>query len=105
MKTVTTSKDKEKYGLKLKADLDFQRLGRRLKQDFKKVQEAIKCMFPPTLTLLEHQKDKEIYELYIQGVPKECPGHIWCVNDNLIHAHIYRLPQVGFATFFYWFKM
>ena len=42
MKTVTASGDKEKYGLKLKADLDFQRLGRRLKQDFKKVQEAIK---------------------------------------------------------------
>jgi len=46
VKTVTTSKDKEKYGLKLKADLDFQRLGRRLKQDFKKVQEAIKCNVP-----------------------------------------------------------
>lgn len=42
MKKVTTSKDKEKYGLKLKADLDFQRLGKRLKQDFKKVQQAIK---------------------------------------------------------------
>ena len=44
VKQVTTTKDKEKYGLKLKADLDFQRLGRRLKQDFKKVQEAIKSM-------------------------------------------------------------
>lgn len=45
MKVVTASKDKEKYGLKLKADLDFQRLGRRLKEDFKKVQEAIKSKF------------------------------------------------------------
>ena len=44
VKQVTTSKDKEKYGLRLKADLDFQRLGRRLKQDFKKVQAAIKCI-------------------------------------------------------------
>ena len=42
VKIVTTSNDKEKYGLKLKADLDFQRLGKRLKQDFKKVQKAIK---------------------------------------------------------------
>ena len=42
MKTVTTSSDKEKYGLKLKADLVFARLGQRLKQDFKKVQQAIK---------------------------------------------------------------
>jgi len=44
VKHVTTSKEKEKYGLKLKADLDFQRLGRRLKQDFKKVQAAIKIV-------------------------------------------------------------
>jgi len=42
VKAVTTSSDKEKYGLKLKADLVFQRLGQRLKQDFKKVQQAIK---------------------------------------------------------------
>ena len=40
---------------------------------------------------------------FIQGVPKICPGHIWCVNDNLNYAHLHRLPQVGFATFFYWF--
>ena len=51
VKQVTTSKDKEKYGLRLKADLDFQRLGRRLKQDFKKVQEAIKCEFPSVFYL------------------------------------------------------
>ncbi|XP_065669203.1 isoleucine--tRNA ligase, cytoplasmic isoform X2 [Hydra vulgaris] len=41
VKLVTTSNDKELYGLRLKADLDFQALGKRLKQDFKKVQEAI----------------------------------------------------------------
>jgi len=44
VKVVTTSNDKEKYGLTLKADLDFQRLGKRLNKDFKKVQEAIKVV-------------------------------------------------------------
>ena len=38
--------------------------------------------------------------ILIQGVPKKCPGHIWYVNDNLIYAHLHRLPHVGFATFF-----
>ena len=37
----------------------------------------------------------------IQAVPKKCPGHIWYVNDNLIYAHLYRLPHVGFATLFF----
>lgn len=68
LKQVTTSKDKEKYGLKLKADLDFQRLGRRLKQDFKKVQEAIKTVSEDELkafqnsgilTVAGHQLDKD----------------------------------------------
>jgi len=54
VKTVTTSNDKEKYGLKLKADLVFQRVGQRLKQDFKKVMEAIKTV--PEEDLKEFQK-------------------------------------------------
>lgn len=44
VKVLTTSSDKEKYGLKLKADLSYQRLGQRLKQDFRKVQEAVKTV-------------------------------------------------------------
>eukprot|EP00794_Sanderia_malayensis_P007539 gene7540-8376_t len=42
VKKLTISSDKEKYGLKLRADADFQILGRRLKGDFKKVLEALK---------------------------------------------------------------
>ena len=37
---------------------------------------------------------------YIQGVSKKYPAHIFYVNDNLIYAHLQRLPHVGFATFF-----
>ena len=36
----------------------------------------------------------------LQGVPKKCPGHICYFNDNLIYAHLHRLPHVRFATFF-----
>jgi len=54
VKTVTTSSDKEKYGLKLKADLDFKRVGPRLKGDFKKVQQAIAGV--PEEELKEFQK-------------------------------------------------
>ena len=35
--------------------------------------------------------------------PKKYPSYIWYVNDNLIYATLHRLPDVGFATFFYWF--
>ena len=47
MRQVTTSSDKEKYGLKLKAVADFQILGRRLKGDFKTVLNALEgfCLF------------------------------------------------------------
>ena len=31
---------------------------------------------------------------------KKCADQIWYVNDNLIYAHLHRLSQVGFATFF-----
>ncbi|XP_057312856.1 isoleucine--tRNA ligase, cytoplasmic-like [Hydractinia symbiolongicarpus] len=54
VKTVTTSKNKEKYGLKLKADLDFRSVGRRLKQDFKKVQDAIKSVPEGDLKAFQH---------------------------------------------------
>ena len=30
---------------------------------------------------------------------KKCPCHILYGNDNLIYAHLHRLPHVGFATF------
>lgn len=42
VRKLTVSSDKEKYGLKLRADADFQILGRRLKGDFKKVLDALK---------------------------------------------------------------
>ena len=28
------------------------------------------------------------------GCPKICPIHIWYVNDNLIYAHLHRLPHL-----------
>lgn len=41
VKTVTTSTDKEKYGVALKADMNFKVLGARLKGDVKKVQQKV----------------------------------------------------------------
>ena len=41
MRQVTTSSDKEKYGLRLKAVADYQILGKRLKGDFKTVLNAL----------------------------------------------------------------
>ena len=40
---------------------------------------------------------KQCYSV-IQGVPKKCPGHIWYFNDNLIYAHLHRLPPRIFKT-------
>ena len=42
MKTVAVTTDKEKYGLTLKADLDYQLVGKKLKKDLKKVAQAAK---------------------------------------------------------------
>ncbi|XP_042229797.1 isoleucine--tRNA ligase, cytoplasmic-like isoform X2 [Homarus americanus] len=41
VKTVTTSTDKEKYGVALRADMNFKVLGSRLKGDMKKVQQKV----------------------------------------------------------------
>lgn len=40
VRTVTTSTDKDKYGVALKAEINFKLLGARLKGDIKKVQQA-----------------------------------------------------------------
>ena len=39
--------------------------------------------------------------LIIQDVSKKCPGNIWYVNDNLIYAHVHRLPHVEICYTFY----
>ncbi|ROT76837.1 hypothetical protein C7M84_004558 [Penaeus vannamei] len=41
VKTVTTSTDKQKYGVALRADMNFKLLGARLKGDVKKVQQKV----------------------------------------------------------------
>lgn len=41
VRTITTSTDKEKYGVALKAEINFKLLGARLKGDVKKVQEVV----------------------------------------------------------------
>lgn len=41
IRTVTTSTDKDKYGVALKAEMNFKLLGSRLKGDVKKVQQAV----------------------------------------------------------------
>eukprot|EP00795_Rhopilema_esculentum_P000564 gene564-10252_t len=58
LRKVTTSSDKDKYGLKLKASADFQILGKRLKGDFKKVLEALKDINQDELQ--KYQKDGKI---------------------------------------------
>jgi isoleucyl-tRNA synthetase len=54
VKTVSCTAEKEKYGLTLKADLEFQLLGKKLKKDLKRVSQAAKDL--PESTLLEFQK-------------------------------------------------
>lgn len=50
MKEVTTSSDKEKYGVHLKAEPDHKVLGARLKGEFKAVAAAIKALSDAELT-------------------------------------------------------
>jgi len=83
VKTVTTSKDKEKYGLKLKADLDFQRLGKRLKQDFKKVQQAIKNV-----------SEEELKKFQLSGKLVLC-GHTLDADDVKVN---YAFSEENSAT-------
>ena len=45
MKKLTVSSEKDKYGIRLKAEPDNQTLGRRLKGAFKQVSQAIKGEF------------------------------------------------------------
>ena len=53
------------------------------------------------ITKKQNRFYKQLFEscniilIHIQGVPKKCPGHIWYFNDNLIYAHLHRLPHVN----------
>ncbi|XP_046853960.1 isoleucine--tRNA ligase, cytoplasmic-like [Xenia sp. Carnegie-2017] len=58
VKKLTVSSEKDKYGIKLKAEPDNQTLGRRLKGDFKKISGAIKELTDSQLK--QYVKDGEI---------------------------------------------
>ncbi|KAF2352075.1 Isoleucine-tRNA ligase type 2 [Trinorchestia longiramus] len=50
VRTVTTSTDKGKYGVALKAEINFKLLGARLKEDVKQVQQAVAALKDDEIT-------------------------------------------------------
>ncbi|XP_065830323.1 isoleucine--tRNA ligase, cytoplasmic-like [Oscarella lobularis] len=60
VRCVTTASDREKYGVKLRAVPDSQELGRRLKNDFKKVADEIKKLTDEQLKKFEEDGKIEV---------------------------------------------
>ena len=60
MKQITVSSDKEKYGVKLKADANFRQLGARLKGDVKAVVAALGELDDSKLTVFQKTGELEV---------------------------------------------
>jgi isoleucyl-tRNA synthetase len=75
VKVVTTAKDRERYGVGLRAEPDHQELGRRLKSDFKSVTAAVREL-----------RDEQLKQ-YQESGKIEVLGHTLLANDLRISYH------------------
>lgn len=60
MKQLTLATEDSKYGVKLQADPDSERLGKRLKGDFKRVAPAIKLLSNEQLVAFQREGQIEV---------------------------------------------
>jgi isoleucyl-tRNA synthetase len=72
VKKVSCTSDREKFGLRLKADLNFQ-LGKKLKQDFKKVLQASK------------ELSEERLQAFVSSGSTEICGHLITAEDMKVN--------------------
>lgn len=60
VRSVVTSQDKDKWGVQLKADLDYKSLGLKLKGDMQKVANAVKSMSTAALETYATTKTMDV---------------------------------------------
>ena len=87
MKTLTLASEDSRYGVRLQGEPDNERLGKRLKGDFKKVAPAIKKLTNQQLNefqekgeieVLGHTFSKEdikVSIIMLEQCPEKCPDH------------------------------